>query len=245
MENAPIGQAGSHPEASLWGTKGSWMLYSQMELYAAQARVILPSLYAPFGLPQPTVNVTSINLIQSGGKVPGWPRGQEIVARAWRQETNTTWCGHLVVVSGAEQSGATFTLQLGGFSPVDTYWASRRAVRLFAADYQVPISADGQLSDMIDAAGHNIYQLGDCGDIEPPPPPPPPPVCSFSGFGCYNDTGLTCGGDTNGCILPSNHVKQVHDHVTKADCAGQCLAANLSVATKTAKHTWRVRPIYA
>jgi hypothetical protein len=163
MINASIGKVGSHPEASAWGTKGSFMLYDQLNLYAAQATVIMQSLYSPFGLPQPRVNVTIIALAIPEPPNRGWPHGHHIVARAWRQEPQNTswgWCGHLVVASGVEQSGATFTLALGGSFPVNsTWWWSRRAVRLFAADYEVPITADGTMTDIIDAGGHNIYQL--------------------------------------------------------------------------------------
>ena len=41
MGSVAIGGAGSHPEASIWGSKGSMMLYDQMSSYSAQARVIL------------------------------------------------------------------------------------------------------------------------------------------------------------------------------------------------------------
>ena len=37
-----------------------------------------------------------------------------------------------------------------------------RALRMFDADYVVPISANGTMVDVVDAAGVNIYALGDC-----------------------------------------------------------------------------------
>ena len=70
-----------------------------------------------------------------------------------------------------------------------------RVVRLFAADYAVPVAADGTFSDYIDAVNHNIYQIGDCGDVEPPPPPPvcePDPVA----LGCYDVSTAGCNNNT-------------------------------------------------
>ena len=101
-------QRGAHPEASFWGDKGSWMIYQQVASFSAQARVILPPLYAPFGLPQPTVAVVSHELVQTAAVPRGFPSAREIVvvAKAWRQQAQTGWCGHLVVASAAEQSPA-------------------------------------------------------------------------------------------------------------------------------------------
>ena len=229
-------QRGAHPDASIFGSKGSWMLWAQMAQFSAQARVILPSLYAPFGLPQPTVTVVDTDLVIKAPTPRGFPAAHEIliVAKAWRQAADEGWCGHLVVASAAEQSPAIFTLQLGGSFPANTSWASLRAVRLFAADYVVPIDGSGRLTDAIDAAGHNIYQLGDCGDAQPPPPPPPPAVCVVSPpSACYNDTGCKQQADpeapSSDCVLPV-YIGAVHDKVTLEDCANGCWAANKSIA---------------
>merc|ERR1739848_388962 len=102
---------------------------------------------APFGLPQPTVFVTEVDPIIAAPAPKGFPSGQTIVARAWRQPAEVGYCGHVVVASTIEQSPATFTLQFGGSFPINTSWDSLRAVRLFAADYSVPISANGVLKD--------------------------------------------------------------------------------------------------
>ena len=50
-----------------------------------------------------------------------------------------------------------FTVQLNGSFPKAN--KIQRATRLFAADYEVEIE-NGVFSDWIDAAGHNVYQLG-------------------------------------------------------------------------------------
>jgi hypothetical protein len=42
---------------------GSMPLYAAMEFYAAQMRVILPSISAPFGLPQPNVTVRAKKIL--------------------------------------------------------------------------------------------------------------------------------------------------------------------------------------
>ena len=161
MDGMPlaIGEGGSQ-----WGSKESWMLFDQLEIFSAEVRVILPSLYAPFGLPQPSVAITNVTMLQPAQK--GMPSGHHLVAKAWRQPDlvgrNSSdpgkYCGHLAVASGLEQTPARFTLQLSGSLPPASsgpLWATR----LFSADYKVAI-VGGKFSDWIDAAGHNVYQLG-------------------------------------------------------------------------------------
>lgn len=48
--------------------------------------------------------------------------------------------------------------------------------------------------DYIDAASHNVYQIGDCGDKEPPPPPP---VCTPdpTPLGCYDVSLAGCANN--------------------------------------------------
>ena len=133
----------------------------QVELFSAEARVLLPSLSAPFGLPQPSVVLTNVTELHSTQK--GMPSGHHFAARAWRQPDvvshngTMSYCAHLVVVSGAEQTPAMFTVQLNGSFPKAN--TIQRAMRLFAVDYEVEIE-NGAFSDWIDAAGHNVYQLG-------------------------------------------------------------------------------------
>jgi hypothetical protein len=162
---------------------------------AAQMRVILPSINSPFGLLQPNVTVRAHKVLLPSTGVSGWSGGESLTARAWRQAAgspgspNFTYCGHLVVANGAEQSAQSFTLQLGGSFPVNTSWWSRRVVRMFDADYAITVSPNGTFSDYIDASSHNVYQVGDCGDKAPPPPPAvctPFPVAQS----CYNVSGL-------------------------------------------------------
>jgi hypothetical protein len=149
-------------KASQWGGKESWMLFDQVETYSAEARVVLPSLLAPFGLPQPSVAVTNVTVLLPEQR--DMPSGHHVVAKAWRQpdvtERNaTSYCGHLVIASGVEQSAVRFTVQLSGSFPSgnEGLWA----LRLFAADYEVAI-VGGVFSDWLAPAGHNVYQLG-CG----------------------------------------------------------------------------------
>ena len=103
-------------------------LYAGMEMYAAQMRVILPSVSAPFGLPQPNVTVRNHTILLPPTGVGGWAGGSSLTARAWRQAPglvpNSTYCGHIVVANGAEQSAQSFTLQLGGSFPVNSSWWS-------------------------------------------------------------------------------------------------------------------------
>ena len=140
---------------------GQTVHFDQVEVFSAEARVLLPSLSAPFGLPQPTVTLTNVTELHPTQK--DMPSGHHFVARAWRQHdvlsrNGTKYCAHLVVVSGAEQTPAMFTVQLNGSFPTKAnglQWATR----LFAADYKVEIE-NGVFSDWIDAAGHNVYQLG-------------------------------------------------------------------------------------
>jgi hypothetical protein len=225
MGQLPWGGAGSHPERSFWGSKGSMPLYAAMESYAAQMRVILPSISAPFGLPQPNVTVRAKKILLSPTGVKGWAGGESLTARAWRQAPdlvpNSSYCGHVVVANGAEQSAQSFTLQLGGSFPVNSTWWSMRVVRMFEADYAITVSSSGTFSDYIDAAATHVYQIGDCGDKEPPPPPA---VCTPSpvALGCYNVSGLWCYNDTRtsagwrhdpnrGCVLgkSASHVHPV------------------------------------
>lgn len=146
---------------SKWTALHFYMSISdQVEAFSAEARVLLPSLSAPFGLPQPTVTLTNVTELQPTQK--NMPSGHHFAARAWRQQdivsrNGTRYCAHLVVVSGAEQTPAMFTVLLNGSFPKtnETQWATR----LFAADYKVEID-NGSFSDWIDAAGHNVYQLG-------------------------------------------------------------------------------------
>ena len=210
-------------------------LYAAMEMYSAQARVILPSLYAPFGLAQPNVTVVSKEILIPPQGVRGWPAGESVVARAWRQAAPSGYCGHVIVASGAMQSPQKFTLRLGGSFPANQSWSSMRAVRLFAADYAVPVSANGTFSDYIDAVNHNVYQIGDCGDLEPPPPPP---VCEpdatplgcydVSAAGCFNNTKHKTGAgwrhDPNhGCLMMGkSSVGDLSKELTKTRCAAAC-----------------------
>ena len=75
------GGAGSHPERTFWGSKGSMPLYAAMEMYAAQMRVILPSISAPFGLPQPNVTVRNHTILVPPTGVRGWASGGSLTAR--------------------------------------------------------------------------------------------------------------------------------------------------------------------
>ena len=75
---------------------------SQVEMFAAKARVILPSLYAPFGLPQPIATVVAKQALVPPQGVRGWPSGEAVVARAWRQAAPSGYCGHLVVACVCE-----------------------------------------------------------------------------------------------------------------------------------------------
>ena len=167
MGQQPWGGAGSHPERTFWGSKGGMRkcssmpqkkpqkeaskarvpcaaLYAGMEMYAAQMRVILPSVSAPFGLPQPNVTVRNHTILLPPTGVGGWAGGSSLTARAWRQAPglvpNSTYCGHIVVANGAEQSAQSFTLQLGGSFPVNSSWWSMRVVRMFDADYAITVS---------------------------------------------------------------------------------------------------------
>ena len=63
MGQLPWGGAGSHPESSFWGSKTGTPLYAAVESYAAQMRVILPSISAPFGLSQPNVTVIAKKIL--------------------------------------------------------------------------------------------------------------------------------------------------------------------------------------
>ena len=47
-------------------------LYAAVEMYAAQMRVILPSISAPFGLPQPNVTVVNHTVLVPPTGVRGW-----------------------------------------------------------------------------------------------------------------------------------------------------------------------------
>ena len=164
MQGLPLA---SGSKASQWGSKTSWMLFSQLETYSAEARVILPSLYAPFGLPQPTVALINVTLLLT--EQQGMPSGHHFAARAWRQPDvivgNTTrYCGHLVVVSGAEQSPAMFTASLSGERLFSSDAGAGAAggnestptvLRLFAADYKVDL-VNGTFTDWIAPASHNV-----------------------------------------------------------------------------------------
>jgi hypothetical protein len=101
--------------------------------------------------------------------------------------------------------------QLGGSFPVNSSWWAMRVVRMFDVDYAITVSPNGTFSDYIDAASHNVYQIGDCGDKAPPPPPG---VCKPAAVssGCYNVSDLWCFNETRtsagwkhnpnrGCIL--------------------------------------------
>jgi hypothetical protein len=157
MSQVPWGGAGSHPERSFWGSKGGMPLYAAMENYAAQMRVILPSISSPFGLPQPNVTVVKKQILLPPTGVSGWAAGGSLTARcaqkrhfcpifahfilkteyfprqardkhrqrfndnscfcrAWRQAPGlvpgSSYCGHIVVANGAEQSAQSFTLQV-------------------------------------------------------------------------------------------------------------------------------------
>ena len=76
-------------------------LYAAVEMYAAQMRVILPSISAPFGLPQPNVTVLNHTILVPPTGVRGWAGGESLSARAWRQAPglvtgpggNSTYCG--------------------------------------------------------------------------------------------------------------------------------------------------------
>ena len=241
MGAIPWGGAGSHPESSFWGSKVSMPLYAAVEMYAAQMRVMLPSISAPFGLPQPSVAVLRHTILVPPTGVTGWKVGETLSARAWRQAPglvtggNSTYCGHIVVANGAEQSSQAFTLRLGGSFPVNTTWWSMRVVRMFDADYAITVSADGTFSDYIDAASHNVYQIGDCGDEAPPPPSP---VCTpdKSPLGCYDVSHAGCidhaehtmsegshHDPNHGCLwLPKSSCSDLSKKLTKANCAAAC-----------------------
>lgn len=83
------------------GSKVSMPLYAAVEMYAAQMRVMLPSVSAPFGLPQPSVAVLNHTILVPPTGVAGWKTGESLVARAWRQAPglatgpggNSTYCG--------------------------------------------------------------------------------------------------------------------------------------------------------
>ena len=81
MSQVPWGGAGSHPERSFWGSKGGMPLYAAMENYAAQMRVILPSISSPFGLPQPNVTVVKKQILLPPTGVSGWAAGGSLTAR--------------------------------------------------------------------------------------------------------------------------------------------------------------------
>jgi hypothetical protein len=158
--NRPVPMEGIH--AIDWGSKIAWMLYMQVEMYSAKARAILPSLYAPFGLPQPEATLANVSYMLPL-VYPGMPAGRRFGVRAWRQETTTGWCGHLLVVSSAQATSAQFTVKLAGSFPVGDRKFGVSALRLFDANYKVNISNDGLLTDWIGPADHSIYQLGECG----------------------------------------------------------------------------------
>jgi hypothetical protein len=108
MGAIPRGGVGSHPESSFCGSKVSMPLYAA-KTYAAQMRVMLPSILAPFGLPQPSVTVLNHTIRVPPTGVKGWKVGETLSARAWRQAPglvtgrggNSTCCGHIVVANGA------------------------------------------------------------------------------------------------------------------------------------------------
>ena len=237
MGQTPWGGAGSHPERTFWGSKGGMPLYAGVESYAAQMRVILPSISAPFGLPQPNVTVREHKILLPPTGVSGWAAGESLTARAWRQApglvTNSSYCGHIVVANGAEQSAQSFTLQLGGSFPANSTWWAMRVVRMFDADYAITVSPNGSFSDYIDAASHNVYQIGDCGDKAPPPPPA---VCTPAAapLGCFNVSRLWCHNKTKtsqgwkhnpnlGCILGKGSVGDMSKELSKERCAAQCV----------------------
>ena len=62
------------------------------------------------------------------------------------------------------------------------------------------------LQDYVDAASHNVYQIGDCGDQAPPAPPP---VCTPdpTPLACYDVSHAGCTNNT--------------EHKTSAVCAQQ------------------------
>ena len=84
---------------------------------------------------------------------------------------NSTYCGHIVVANGAEQSAQSFStftcnlpllvtlrsssdrllaataLQLGGSFPANSTWWSMRVVRMFDADYAITVSPNGTFTD--------------------------------------------------------------------------------------------------
>lgn len=127
MGALPWGGAGSHPERSFWGetaprmqwlsleglidltekcgcvtgAKGGMPLYAAVETYAAQMRVILPSVSAPFGVAQPNVTVLNHTILVPPTGVSGWAAGESLTAGAWRQAPglvsgpggNSTYCG--------------------------------------------------------------------------------------------------------------------------------------------------------
>ena len=83
------------------GSKGGMPLYAAVEMYAAQMRVILPSVLAPFGVAQPNVAVLNHSILVPPTGVAGWAGGESLTAGAWRQAPglvagpggNSTYCG--------------------------------------------------------------------------------------------------------------------------------------------------------
>jgi len=224
------------------------MIYDTLDLYAAQMKVILPSLYAPFGLPQSTVTVVSHAALLPPTGVRGWPSGSSLVAAAWRQAAATGYCGHLVVASGAQQSAQSFTFKLGGSFPVNgkgylgnASWAAMRVVRLFDADYAITLE-NGCFTDFIDAGGHNVYQLGDCGD-KAPPAPGPSCVPAATPLGCFDVSSREALGECNN--LTSSKGK--HDPnkaclmMAKSSCANISKKLTAAYCAKQCQH-WQPKP---
>jgi len=95
------------------------------------------------------------------------------------------------------------------------------------------LHSNGTFSDYVDAAGHNVYQIGDCGDKAPPPPPA---VCTPAAapLGCFNTSGLWCFNKTRtsagwrhdpnrGCILGKGSAADLTKDLSLERCAEQCV----------------------
>ena len=128
---------------------------TELGYFAQQTKALWPALAAPFGSnPPPAIKVLS----------PTWAANASgIRARAWAAPLFwplQTACTIVAVANANTRQHAEFTLLLQPAPVVSPDRQDTNATRIFDAIYNVTISAEGKMSDWIQAGGVNLYRFG-------------------------------------------------------------------------------------
>eukprot|EP00039_Didymoeca_costata_P017633 m.326957 g.326957 ORF g.326957 m.326957 type:complete len:686 (-) comp16563_c0_seq2:5534-7591(-) len=137
---------------------GGWLQTMAVPIWAAHVHTLMPSFQMTFSSPikQPEPVIISSETL-SRASIGSKGQSRAIRVAAWQEGPCETECVHVAVVNVDVENFVQFTISLGWAAGVGKMY---NASRLFDAEYNVTVTTDNKMSDIISPGDVHVYEIG-------------------------------------------------------------------------------------